>query len=315
MINYALSLARSEKLDEYSQGLLVLEQCLHTQQDDDSKGMVLLAMSTVLTEREYYDEAIEKLQKISDLKRSSLAVRVAASEALVGLHVELGMDDTSSVLADICLQLLDAIKLEIGAGVGFNVLNARIRSLKGLVEHVHGDLESELFFQEAEGHEGNAALSYGEFLHGMRNFSMAKDLYQKAIQGMSENKNFSDPYNLAACNMTKEEGLLAATCALGQLEAHLGNFGDAEEILTKALKKAEEHFGTHHPKVGVILTCIALLFRHKAIMEGSSSLLIQEGLFRRAIDLLKPAVLENGGADSKMHRRDLVALARGMAYT
>ena len=34
--------------------------------------------------------------------------------------------------------------------------------------------------------------------------------------------------------------------------------------------------GPHHPKVGVILTCIALLFRRKAIKERSSSLLIQE---------------------------------------
>ena len=34
--------------------------------------------------------------------------------------------------------------------------------------------------------------------------------------------------------------------------------------------------GSHHPNVGTVLTCIALMFRHKAIMEHSSSLLIQE---------------------------------------
>lgn len=34
--------------------------------------------------------------------------------------------------------------------------------------------------------------------------------------------------------------------------------------------------GSHHPKVGVILTCVALMFRHKATKEHSSSLLIQE---------------------------------------
>lgn len=34
--------------------------------------------------------------------------------------------------------------------------------------------------------------------------------------------------------------------------------------------------GSHHPKVGVVLTCIALMFRRKAMLEHSSSLLIQE---------------------------------------
>lgn len=34
--------------------------------------------------------------------------------------------------------------------------------------------------------------------------------------------------------------------------------------------------GNYHPKVGIILTCIALMYRHKAAMERSSSLLIQE---------------------------------------
>lgn len=103
------------------------------------------------------------------------------------------------------------------------------------------------------------------------------------------------------------------------------NFGNAEEILTRALSKTEELFGllpqlslvnwvicnyslylskkknyslhylcshfsapicwyasdlfdigSHHSKVGVVLTCIALMFRRKAMEERSSSLLIQE---------------------------------------
>lgn len=94
------------------------------------------------------------------------------------------------------------------------------------------------------------------------------------------------------------------------------NFSDAEELLTKALTKTEEHFGlfisnsllnffflsvcvfcfssflfcfdllhsllmnqstgSHHPKVGVVLTCIGLMFRWKAMKERSSSLLVQE---------------------------------------
>lgn len=41
-----------DKEDEtYAQALLVLEQCLAIQQDDNSKGMVLLGMSTLFYER------------------------------------------------------------------------------------------------------------------------------------------------------------------------------------------------------------------------------------------------------------------------
>nr|XP_027065241.1 uncharacterized protein LOC113691338 [Coffea arabica] len=148
----------------------------------------------------------------------------------------------------------------------------------------------------------------------MRKLPIAKELYQKVIQQLSE-RDFNDLHNIGACNMSKDEVYLAATCALGQLEAHLGNFGDAEEILTAALKKAEQHFGSNHPKVGVILTCIALMYRLKATTEGSSSLLIQEfilqGLYRKAIELLRAPPLDSDGAEGKVYRREMVALARG----
>lgn len=69
---------------------------------------------------------------------------------------------------------------------------------------------------------GNVALSYGGLLHAKQNFPIAKDIYEKVIQGVSETKDLSDTHNLAAGNMALEEALLAATCSLGQLEAHLG---------------------------------------------------------------------------------------------
>ncbi|XP_071908065.1 uncharacterized protein [Coffea arabica] len=320
MIDYALSVGRSQKSDEsISQGLLVLEQCHSTQAaDDDSKGMVLLAMSTLLYERGNFAEAFEKLQSIQDLSSSSIAIRVAATEALVGIHLELDEDDASSVLTNIWYNLMDAIKLDIGGGSGFDVLEARAKALKGLLELVRGNLQTAqddlLVAQDTEACTGNVALSYGEYLHGMRKLPIAKELYQKVIQQLSE-RDFNDLHNIGACNMSKDEVYLAATCALGQLEAHLGNFGDAEEILTAALKKAEQHFGSNHPKVGVILTCIALMYRLKATTEGSSSLLIQEfilqGLYRKAIELLRAPPLDSDGAEGKVYRREMVALARG----
>lgn len=69
--------------------------------------------------------------------------------------------------------------------------------------------------------DGNVALSYGLFLHSTMNFSLAKEVYQKVTQGTFENKALADTH-LAACNMIPEEVVLGATCALGQLESHLG---------------------------------------------------------------------------------------------
>ncbi|KAK1377424.1 hypothetical protein POM88_024168 [Heracleum sosnowskyi] len=192
------------------------------------------------------------------------------------------IDDTSSVLADICLQLLESVKMETGSSYGDGVLDARTKAVKGLVELVRGDLESsDSFFQGLKENKGNVAISYGGFLHAKQNFPMAKEIYEKVIQGVSETKDSSDPHNLAA-----------------------------DEMLTQALTKTEEHFGSRHPKVGVVLTCIALMFRHKAATERSSSILIQEGLYRRALEMLKAPSLETTDM-GKVHRRDIVALARG----
>ncbi|XP_010670224.2 uncharacterized protein LOC104887309 [Beta vulgaris subsp. vulgaris] len=328
MINYALGLARSQKTEAaYAEALLVLEQGLTSQSQEgteateNTKGVVLLAISSLLSERGNTDEAMRALLMIQDLSCSSVGVRVAAMEALIGLNLELGLDDTSSVLADKCLKLLEHEDMEIGDEYGRKVFSARSKAIKGLVELVHGDMESAKGFFEGcqtESCIGNASLSYGVFLHAKRDFNAAKELYQKVIAESSEKKDFSDPHDFGACNMSPEEVLLAAMCALGQLESHLGNFGDAEEIMTRALKKTEELFGTHHPKVGTVLTCIALMYRQKATAERSSSLLIQEGLYRKVIDLLKAPALETDDAKADVEhvrenvdRRDIVALARG----
>ncbi|KAB5568662.1 hypothetical protein DKX38_002455 [Salix brachista] len=289
MIDYALSLAKSKKSDEsHAQAMLVLEQCLSSQSSEsqdvvthNSKGMVLLAMSSLLSARGNYDDAMEKLQNIQDLVHSHLDVRVAAMEALTGINLEMGNDDTSSVLADKCLELLGKVDLK-NSDEGSEVAIARAKAIKGLTELVQGNLESaEPFFQgflDNKGCIGNAALTYGEFLHATRNFSLAKDIYQKVIQ---------------------------------ELEVHMGNFGNAEETLTTALNRAEQLFGSHHPKVGVVLTCLALMFQHKAKQEHSSSLLIQEGLYRRAIDLLKAPPLDLEVNRTMRSRMDIIALARG----
>ncbi|XWS67101.1 hypothetical protein CRYUN_Cryun05aG0257900 [Craigia yunnanensis] len=223
MINYALSRVRSQKSDEsYAQGMLILEQYLSTQSSEsegqftqNSIGTVLLAMSTLLYERGSFEEAIEKLHRVQGLTQSSLGVRVAVTEALVGLYLQLDQDDTSSVLADKYFELLDKDDLKSNGGSKESVI-ARAKAMKGLVELVSGNLESAISF----------------------------------FQGLQDNED--------------------RNVRIFQ------NFGAAEEILTKALTKTEEYLGSNHPKVGVVLTCIALMSRNKARQEHSSSLLIQE---------------------------------------
>lgn len=72
------------------------------------------------------------------------------------------------------------------------------------------------------GNAGSVALSYGEYLHATQNFSLAKELYQKIIEGVPKNEDFGDINALAVCNTASREILLAATFALGQLESHMG---------------------------------------------------------------------------------------------
>lgn len=265
---------------------------------ENAKGIALLAMSTLLAEKGELNEAIEKLEAIPDMGTSNFGVRVAGIESMIGLNLEMGQDATA-------LKLVDK----------FDVLNARVNAAKGLIEFVLGNIDkAKMCFEgipEDEHCTGNVMLSRGEFLHATGDLTFAKECYKKAINSTPENEVFDDLHCLSACNMVPNEVMLGATCALGQLEAHSGNFNDAEETLTKALTIAEKQFGSRHPKVGVILTCIALMFRHKAKLEHSSSILIQEGLYRKAIDTLHAPSLETEDAESELRRIDMVALARG----
>ncbi|AED90434.1 putative protein [Arabidopsis thaliana] len=309
MVNYALSHARSQKSDEsYAQGMLVLEQCLGNQPNDDqvshdSKATVLLAMSDLLYESGNSSEAIERLKQVMTLTHSSLAIRVVAVEALVGLLIQSGQDDASLDVADEFLKLVKESGHENLQGVV-----ATVKAIKGLAELVKGNIESaESLFRGLENHEsckGNIALSYGEYLHATGNFELAKEMYQKAIQGVTETKE-----SMCSCNMNLKAVSLAATFALGQLESHIGNFGVAEKTLTDALTKTEEHYGDNHPKVGVILTAVALMYGNKAKQERSSSILIQEGLYRKALELMKAPPLDSKGIIN-MENQEVIALAR-----
>nr|CAB3461274.1 unnamed protein product [Digitaria exilis] len=192
-------------------------------------------------------------------------------------------------------------------------LKFRVNAIKGLIALLNGETDSaaQLFVDWSKDVFGgknqteNAALSYGEYLHCVGDYPMATQMYERVLQeDMSGNL-------LAAGNMVPEEVSLGATCLYGQLLSHSGKFGDAEDYLTRALQKAEEQFGANHPKVGIVLTCVARMYKLKAKSEGSSSIMVQEGLYRKALEVLKAPAINSEGTSKQMDWRDIISLARG----
>lgn len=51
------------------------------------------------------------------------------------------------MLTNLCYNLIDTTKLEIGGGSGFEVLEARAKALKGLLELVRGNLQTGLHIE------------------------------------------------------------------------------------------------------------------------------------------------------------------------
>ncbi|TKY65995.1 hypothetical protein E2542_SST08857 [Spatholobus suberectus] len=321
MINYALRQWRSERsLGAFRMGLSVLKHCITTELTEgkdptreNSKGMAMLAMSTLLYERGEYSEAIEKLEGVQELTNSYLGVRVAALETQAGLLLELRQDDLAAAVADKCMKLVENQQ----QARDFEAQFVRAKALKGLIELVNGNVDSaEDFFDKSLREkycDGTAGLSYAEFLHKKQNYSMAKEVYRNVVQGAVEVKNAGNPY-LGAGNFSVDELIVGSMCALGQLESLMGNFGNAEHHLTQAICRAEEAYGdSKHPTLGVALTSIALMYRRKATQEHSSSLLVQEGLYRKVIDILKVPLMEteSEGAAPSVDRSDIAALARG----
>ncbi|KAK7292936.1 hypothetical protein RJT34_15794 [Clitoria ternatea] len=320
MINYAMRQTRSEKsLGAYRLGLTVLKLCITNELTEgsdppreNSKGMALLAMSTLMSERGDYSDAIEKLDGVQEFTNSYLGIRVAAFEAQAGYYLEMGQDDKASAVADKCMELVENEPQARDYEAHFH----RARALKGLIELINGNIDSaEPFFDKAI-HEsycdGTAGLSYAQFLQMKQDYKMAKEVYRTVIQGAVEMKNAGKPY-MGAGNMKLEDLTIGAMCSLGQLESLLGNFSNSELHLSQALKKAEDTYDLRHPKIAVILTSIALMYRRKAIQEKSSALLVQEGLYRKVIDILKvpPVETKSEATAPTIERSDIEAFARG----
>ncbi|KAL6619118.1 hypothetical protein ACP70R_034257 [Stipagrostis hirtigluma subsp. patula] len=317
MVRYALGCTGHRSSPE--EAMRILEQGASNLQGGgegsaEAVGLLMLAMSTVLYRSGKRHDAMEKLKSTQQVAPST-AFRVAAWEALMGLHMEAGQEISSSVSPDDSVDL--SIKDDDNKWSDQDHLKFRVNAIKGLIALLNGETESatQLFtdgcFDFCAGRKNqteNAFFSFGEYLHCVGDFPMATQVYERVLEaGRVENMSGN---LLAAGNMVPEEVSLGATCSYGQLLSHSGKFVEAEDYLTRALQKAEEQFGTNHPKVGIVLTCVARMYKLKAKFEGSSSIMVQEGLYRKALEVLKAPTINSEGASKQMDWTDIISLAR-----
>ncbi|CAM0149614.1 unnamed protein product [Urochloa decumbens] len=316
MVRYALGGAVRRSSPE--EAMRILEQGASNLQGGgegsaEAVGMLMLAMSTLLYRSGRRQDAMEKLKATQQVAPSA-AFRVAAWEALMGLHMEAGQEISYPVSPN------DSADLSIKDDSKWSDqdhLKFRVNAIKGLIALLNGETESaQLFADGCRDFAGgkhqteSAAVSYGEYLHCVGDFPMATQVYEGVleaarIEDMSGNL-------LTAANMIPEEVSLGATCSYDQLLSHSGKFGEAEDYLTRALQKAEEQFGANHPKVGIVLTCVARMYKLKAKSEGSSSIMVQEGLYRRALEVLKAPAINSEGKSMIFYHPRFLSISLGI---
>ncbi|CAM0955213.1 unnamed protein product [Alopecurus aequalis] len=318
MVRYALGGAGQQSSSEDT--MRILEQGASNLQGGgegaaEAVGMLMLAMSTLLYRSGRRQDAIEKLKATQQVAPSA-AFRVAAWEALMGLRMEAGQDVSSSMSPNDSVDL--SIKDEEIKRSDQDHLKFRVDAIKGLAALLNGEIDTAqtLFGGFKDCYAGvdnnqteNAVLTYAEYLHCAGDFPLATQMYEKVLEAASTEDMSGNL--LSAGNMTPEEASLGATCSFGQLLSHSGKFGEAEDYLTRALKNAEEKFGSNHPKVGIVLTCVARMYKLKAKSEGSSSIMVQEGLYRKALEVLKAPAINSEGTRNQVDWRDIISLARG----
>uniref|UniRef100_A0A0E0L3D1 MalT-like TPR region domain-containing protein n=1 Tax=Oryza punctata TaxID=4537 RepID=A0A0E0L3D1_ORYPU len=353
MVRYALGGARPGSAPD--EAIRILEQGASNLQGGgegcaEAVGMLMLAMSTLLYRSGRRQEAMEKLKATNQV--APAAFRVAAWEATMGLCMEVGQVINTSMSPDDLVDL--SIKDDNIKWSDQGHLKCRVNAIRGLIALLNGETESaQLFFDGCKDlcagvgnkQTENAVLSYGEYLHCVGDFPLATQMYERVMEALTT-EDMSGNF-LAACNMVPEEVSLGATCSYGQLLSHSGKFSEAEDYLTRALKKAEDQFGANHPKVGIILTCVARMYKLKAKAEGSSSIMVQEvskyfipvllallsisrnynnglaplifsfndetihGLYRKALEVLRAPSINSEGVSKQMDWRDIISLARG----
>ncbi|KAM3410875.1 hypothetical protein ACQJBY_002846 [Aegilops geniculata] len=285
MVRYALGGAGHQSPSE--DAMRILEQGASNLQGGgegaaEAVSTLMLAMSTLLYRSGRRKDAMEKLKATQQVAPSA-AFRVAAWEALMGIRMEASQDVSSSMSPNDSVDL--SIKEEEIKWSDQDHLKFRVDAIKGLAALLNGEIDSE-----------NAVFTYGEYLHCTGDFPLATQMYEKVLEAASR-EDISGNL-LAAGNMAPEEDgnlSLLGILLTAFTRCFYRKFDEAEDYLTRALQKAEEQFGSNHPKVGMVLTCVARMYKLKAKSEGSSSIMVQEGLYRKALEVLKAPAINSEG--------------------
>ncbi|VAH08054.1 unnamed protein product [Triticum turgidum subsp. durum] len=290
MVRYALGGAGHQSSSENA--MRILEQGASNLQGGgegaaEAVSLLMLAMSTLLYRSGRREDAMEKLKATQQVAPSA-AFRVAAWEALMGIRMEASQDVSSSMSPNDSVDL--SIKEEEIKWSDQDHLKFRVDAIRGLAALLNGEIDSaqtlfggpnSCYAAVGNNQTENAVFTYGEYLHCTGDFPLATQMYEKVLEAASREDIFGNL--LAAGNMAPEEVSLGATCSYGQLLSQSGKFDEAEDYLTRALQKAEEQFGSNHPK----------------------------GLYRKALEVLKAPAINSEDTRRQVDWRDIISLARG----
>ncbi|CAK9201678.1 unnamed protein product [Sphagnum troendelagicum] len=322
MIKYAVTCRAQDAM--HGEAVRVLEQGKTILLADGAAsataaGRILLKLASFYADRAKLLDAVDVLQQAADLDGASLDVRVAALEALVGVCLRLHQEESGLGYANSCGQLVKASKDQVSK-LQFEELEFRsnaIAALCSLVCAQRGAAEAPLGQDlptwisdnsHGTGELAAAILSFSQCAHVGGQLSCAKDLYERAITIISNTKETSE-LTLASVAMAPEEVHIGALAGLGQLASHLGDFEQAEAKLTEALSQAEHINGDKHPRVGIILACMADVYACRG-SKGTGDIIITEGLYRRALDLLGTPSLDLPDSAKLIDLSDVMALSR-----
>ncbi|XP_024400899.1 uncharacterized protein [Physcomitrium patens] len=325
MIKYAASCRSNESA--HVEAIRVLEQGRTFLLNEGSSaapaaGRVLLTLATFHCDRGECTDAVEALQVASDLKSAGLGLRVAALEALAGLCLRLHEEGSALKYAHSCGQLVmaagDSVPKEELVELQFR--SKAVALLPASVCARHGAADTQLFEDvpkrlEEDCHRAAGVavgmLSVAQCAHIGGYLKIAGDLYRRTISILQNSKESSSKVTLASCAMTPEEVQVGALAGLGQLACHVGDFDEAESKITEALTQAEKINGDKHPRVGIILACLADVYaRRGKVMGSGDSFIIAEGLYRRCQDYLRSPSIDVPDTGKIVDLVDVMCLSR-----
>eukprot|EP00850_Spirogloea_muscicola_P008819 SM000048S16531 [mRNA] locus=s48:218276:223505:- [translate_table: standard] len=303
----------------YVEALRILEQGLSFLVQDgqaagSATGRILMALATIHIDQGHFAEAGEALEKAAGIPRASYEVRAAALEALASLALRQHQDEAAMSHATCLLRLVDTADRGTGDHRLVEILRDRALTIMGFIEHIRHRLQpaEDLFKEAGAWHDEvdvptSSVLMHAEHLHALGDMTRARDLYSTALRMTSP---ACSQAAVAAGPIAPEEVHMGSLAGLGQLACHLGEYDEAEAKLAEALSHAEEINGEKHPRVGVVLAALASVYDQRGRARGSGDVIMAEGLYRRALELLR-ASEPSAYTDRDDDFVDVIALTRG----